>query len=77
MLNADKTELLAVRPPIHRNLTEEMIVNIDGCIITDSPIIGNLGVIFDSQLTLMSQIKAATKIVLKGSVVRVLRLAQK
>ena len=38
MLNADKTELLVVRPPIHRDLTEEMSVNIDGCIITGSPI---------------------------------------
>ena len=39
-----------------------MSVNIDGCIITDSPIIRNLGVIFDSQLTFKSHIKAATKI---------------
>ena len=44
---------------IHRDLTGEMSVNIHGCIITDSPTIRNLGVIFDSQLTFKSHIKAA------------------
>ena len=43
MLNADKTELLAVRPPIHINLTEEISVHIDGCIITDVQLLEILG----------------------------------
>ena len=27
--------IITMRPPIHRNLTEEMSFNSDGCIITD------------------------------------------
>ena len=60
-LNGDKTELLVVRPPTHRNVTEEICVNVDGCSITESQNIRNLGVIFDSQLTFKPHIKAATK----------------
>ncbi|KAF7643210.1 hypothetical protein LDENG_00243470, partial [Lucifuga dentata] len=61
LLNADKTELLVVRPAKHGHLFENLSVNIDSCIIPESSTIKNLGVIFGSHLTFQSHIKSITK----------------
>ncbi|KAF7654004.1 hypothetical protein LDENG_00075870, partial [Lucifuga dentata] len=61
LLNADKTELLVVRPAKHGHLFENLSVNIDDCIIPESSTIKNLGVIFDSRLTFQPHIKSITK----------------
>ncbi|KAF7656413.1 hypothetical protein LDENG_00041660 [Lucifuga dentata] len=61
MLNADKTELLVVRPAKHGHLSENLSVNIDGCTISESSTVKNLAVSFDSRLTFQSHIKSVTK----------------
>ena len=60
LLNADKTELLVVRPSKCKN-SQELIVRIDGCDITESKTVKNLGFIFDSQLNFQDHIKYVTK----------------
>ena len=60
-LNADKTELLVVGPAKYEHQYENLSVNIDDCIISESSTVKNLGVIFDSHLTFRSHIKAITK----------------
>ena len=61
LLNADKTELLVVGPAKYEHQYENLSVNIDDCIISESSTVKSLGVIFDSRLTFRSHIKAITK----------------
>ena len=60
LLNTDKTKLLVVRPSKCKN-SEELVVRIDGCDITVSKTVKNLGFIFDSQLNFRDHIKYITK----------------
>ena len=51
MLNADKPELLIVRPPKCNSLPEHLSLTFDNCTITENKVVKNLGVLYDANLT--------------------------
>lgn len=61
LLNANKTEMLVIGPARHSHLFENTTVNFDGCVISQSPYVKNLGVKFDPTLSLELHIKETTR----------------
>lgn len=61
LLNADKTELLIIKSSKHKHIFENLTITLDGCKISQSPTVKNLGVIFDPSLSFQTHIKAITK----------------
>ena len=61
LLNPAKSEMLLVGPAKHTHLFNNLTLNLDSCSITHKPTVRNLGVIFDSSLSLLPHIKNITK----------------
>lgn len=60
-LNHDKTELMVFAPPSLLKNVEDIILDVDGCSISASLQVRNLGVIMDSTLSFQQYIKNTTK----------------
>ncbi|XP_073320704.1 uncharacterized protein [Pagrus major] len=61
MLNTAKTDLLVIKPNNCKYFSDSLCLNIDGCSISESTHIRNLGVIFDPTLTFQTHIKEITR----------------
>ncbi|XP_073330272.1 uncharacterized protein [Pagrus major] len=61
MLNTAKTDLLVIKPNNYKYFSDSLCLNIDGCSISESTHIRNLGVIFDPTLTFQTHIKEITR----------------
>ena len=51
LLNSGKSEMLLVGPAKHTHLYNNITLNLDGCSITHTPTIRNVGVVFDPTLS--------------------------
>ena len=60
-LNSDKTELMVVAPKALLGKVGDLLLNIDGSIISPSPQVRNLGVVLDSTLSFQNHIKSVSK----------------
>ncbi|XP_019937121.1 uncharacterized protein [Paralichthys olivaceus] len=60
-LNSNKTELMVVAPKALLQKVGDLLLNIDGCSISPSPEVRNLGIILDSTFSFKSHIKSLTK----------------
>ena len=61
MLNTAKTDLLVIKPNNYKYFSESLCLNIDGCSISESTHIRNLGITFDPTLTFRTHIKETTR----------------
>ncbi|KAG1928623.1 hypothetical protein F2P79_023546, partial [Pimephales promelas] len=61
-LNKDKTELMVFAPLSLLKKVDDFTLDVDGCSISASPQVRNLGVIMDSTLSFQQHIKNVTKI---------------
>ncbi|XP_073330500.1 uncharacterized protein [Pagrus major] len=61
MLNTAKTDLLVIKPNNYKYFSDSLCLNIDGCSISESTHIRNLGVIFYLTLTFQTHIKEITR----------------
>ena len=60
-LNSKKTELMVMGPKAQLEKVGDFLLQVDGCSISPSPEVRNLGVILDSTLSYKSHIKSITK----------------
>ncbi|KAK5918591.1 hypothetical protein CgunFtcFv8_003341 [Champsocephalus gunnari] len=60
-LNSDTTELMVVAPKALLGKVGDLLLNIDGSIISPSPQVRNLGVVLDSTLSFQNHIKSVSK----------------
>ena len=60
-LNSNKTELMVVGPKSLLRKVGDLLLEVDGCSITPSPVVRNLGVILDPTLLFQSHIKNVTR----------------
>ena len=60
-LNSNKTELLVVAPKSLLRKVGDLLLEVDGCPITPSPVVRNLGVILDPTLSFQPHINNTTK----------------
>ena len=60
-LNSKKTEIMVMGPKVQLQRMGDLLLQVDGCSITPSPEVRNLGVILDSTLSFESHIKSVTK----------------
>ena len=60
-LNSNKTELMVVAPRSLLRKVGDLLLEVDGCSITPSPVVCNLGVILDPTLSFQSHIKNVTR----------------
>ena len=60
-INSNKTELIIVAPKAQLQKVGDLLLNIDGCSISPSTEVRNLGVILDSTLSFQAHIKSITK----------------
>ena len=60
-LNSKKTELMVMGPKAQLEKVGHFLLQVDGCSISPSPEVRNLGIILDSTLSFQSHIKSVTK----------------
>ena len=60
-LNSNKTELMVVAPRSLLRKVGDLLLEVDGCSITPSPVVRNLGVILDPTLSFQSHINNVTR----------------
>ncbi len=61
LLHSEKTEVLIIRPKIHKNNNLEHCLTLDGCSVDSSSSVRNLGVLFDSNLSFDRHISSICK----------------
>ncbi len=61
LLNSEKTEVLIIGPKNHKSNNLEHCLTIDGCSVDSSSSVGNLGVLFDSNLSFDSHVSSICK----------------